>query len=127
MTVANKPGAPGRARSSRKTIAWGMPGDSGVTCQRVCVLPTTIAHTAIGRIGRPAFPAPFVRRAGIRQYLAQKIVRRDRGRMSQRHCEERLRRSDLRSNKERKMDCFAALAMTASKVSANLRRAQLPW
>jgi hypothetical protein len=72
MTVANKPGAPGRARSSRKTIAWGMPGDSGVTCQRVCALPTTIAHTAIGRIGRPAFPAPSMERAGIKEYLAQK-------------------------------------------------------
>jgi hypothetical protein len=35
-----------------------MSDDSGVTCQRVCVLPITMAHAAIGRIGRPAFPAP---------------------------------------------------------------------
>src|ERR1700683_3456989 len=94
MTVANKPGAPGRARSSRKTIAWGMPGDSGVTCQRVCALPTTIAHTAIGRIGRPAFPAPSIQRAGINEYLAQKTMRRDREAVSCRHCEEHLRRSN---------------------------------
>ena len=33
---------------------------------------TTPAHVAIGRIGRPAFPAPFVWRAGLDGYLAQK-------------------------------------------------------
>src|ERR1700683_1220634 len=110
MTVANKPGAPGRARSSRKTIAWGMPGDSGVTCQRVCALPTTIAHTAIGRIGRPAFPAPSFRRAGIKEYLAQK---NSCGEIA----ESRLTviasaaKQSMAQQKER-MDCFAALAMT---------------
>ena len=29
--VARKPGHPGEHVISRKTIAWGMPGDSGVT------------------------------------------------------------------------------------------------
>src|ERR1700722_11547222 len=31
-----------------KTIAWGMPGDSGVSCMLVCALPTTIAHETVG-------------------------------------------------------------------------------
>src|SRR5580704_4242544 len=57
MTVARKPGHRGEREISRKTIARGMPGVSGVTvvtnacafyhCTRGC-----------GRIGRPAFPAP---------------------------------------------------------------------
>ncbi len=32
MTVARKPGHRGEHEGNRKTIAWGMPGDSGVTC-----------------------------------------------------------------------------------------------
>ena len=32
MTVARKPGHRGEHEGTRKTIAWGMPGDSGVTC-----------------------------------------------------------------------------------------------
>ena len=42
-----------------KTIAWGMPGDSGVTCgdyTRVLILFCT---RGCGCIERPAFPAPF--------------------------------------------------------------------
>ena len=44
-----------------------MPGDSGVTVvTNACAFLSTIAHAAIGRIGRPAFPAPSdVLRAGI--------------------------------------------------------------
>ena len=37
-----------------------------------CAFYSTIAHAAIGRIGRPAFPAPSVWRAGINEYLAKK-------------------------------------------------------
>jgi hypothetical protein len=40
-----------------KTIAQGMPGDSGVTVvTNACAFYTT--HAAAGRIERPAFPAP---------------------------------------------------------------------
>src|ERR1700741_2974019 len=35
-----------------------MPGDSGVTCLTRVRYTTTYAHAALGRIGRPAFPAP---------------------------------------------------------------------
>src|ERR1700731_3083255 len=57
----------------RKTIAWGMPGDSGVTCMLVCAFYYPFAHETSGRIGRPAFPAPFVCRGReINEYLAQK-------------------------------------------------------
>jgi hypothetical protein len=40
-----------------KTIARGMPGESGVTAvTNACAFYTT--HAAAGRIERPAFPAP---------------------------------------------------------------------
>jgi hypothetical protein len=57
--VANKPGTPGRARSSRKTIAQGMPCDFGLpvlTCGHL----SFSAHRACGCGQRPAFPAPSV-------------------------------------------------------------------
>jgi hypothetical protein len=60
MTVAKKPGRRGEHVISRKAIARGVPGDSGVTCMLVCATTTIIAHETAGRIGRPAFPAPFV-------------------------------------------------------------------
>src|SRR5258705_1096177 len=57
MTVSNKPGHRGEREVSRKTIARGMPGRSGVTVVTtlVCFLPCT---RGCGRIERPAFPAP---------------------------------------------------------------------
>src|SRR6202035_6165350 len=56
----------------RKTIAWGMPGDSGVTCMLVCALLLHCTRDR-GRIGRPAFPAPSIRRGReINEHLAQK-------------------------------------------------------
>src|SRR5665213_1598381 len=71
-TVAKKPGAPRRARSSRSTIARGMSGETGV------LVVTTLAcflncMRGCGRIERPAFPAPFSRRGpNEQQYLAQR-------------------------------------------------------
>jgi len=53
-TVANKPGAPARARSSRNTIAQGRP----VLAEPV-VLPRAFCCTrTMGISGYPAFPAP---------------------------------------------------------------------
>src|SRR5258705_6270959 len=55
----NKPGHRGEREVSRKTIARGMPGRSGVTV--VTMLVCLFFHTrGCGCIGRPAFPAPSV-------------------------------------------------------------------
>src|ERR1700724_3211042 len=51
--------------------------DSGVTCMLVCALPLHCTRDR-GRIGRPAFPAPSIRRAEVKEYLAQKSMWRDR-------------------------------------------------
>jgi hypothetical protein len=60
-TVAKRNSSPGRARISRKTIAWGMPDVTGASAVN------TRAHTnypkrarGCGCIGHPAFPAPSV-------------------------------------------------------------------
>jgi hypothetical protein len=56
MTVATKPGHRGEHEISRKTIARGMPGCSGVT---VVTNSRVFFYTrGCGRIERPAFPAP---------------------------------------------------------------------
>jgi hypothetical protein len=44
-TVANKPGHRGEYEAAVKTIARGMPGDSGVTCMLVCVFFNCFLHT----------------------------------------------------------------------------------
>jgi hypothetical protein len=56
-TVTNKPDHRGEHEGTRKTIARGMPGDSGVTV--VTTLGVAFFLPAgCGRIERPAFPAP---------------------------------------------------------------------
>src|ERR1700724_4044999 len=51
--------SPGRARISRKTIAWGMPDVSGASAVNTRVhTPTTKRTRGCGCIGHPAFPAP---------------------------------------------------------------------
>src|SRR3981081_4493332 len=57
MTVTKKPDHRGEHEVSRKTIARGMPGRSGVTVVTtlVCFL---LCTRGCGRIRRPAFPAP---------------------------------------------------------------------
>jgi hypothetical protein len=57
--VAKKPGTPGRARSSRKTIAQGVPSDFGVPVL-ACVRLFRFARKAVGAFVHPAFPAPSV-------------------------------------------------------------------
>src|ERR1700687_5240106 len=51
MTVANKPGHRGEHEVSRKTIARGMPGDSGVTVVTTLVCFYFIAREAAGALG----------------------------------------------------------------------------
>ncbi len=61
-TVSNKPGHRGEHEVSRKTIARGMPGRSGVTVVTTLVC-FFILHARPRRIARPAFPAPSLSRA----------------------------------------------------------------
>jgi hypothetical protein len=66
-TVSNKHGHRGEHEVSRKTIARGMPGRSGVTV--VTTLVCLFFHTrGCGCIARPAFPAPSVLREA-KQFL----------------------------------------------------------
>src|SRR5689334_14928672 len=61
--VAKKPGTPGRARSSRKAIAQGVPdrfGEPVVT--NACVPHYPFCTQGCGCVERPAFPAPSVLR-----------------------------------------------------------------
>jgi hypothetical protein len=88
MTVARKPGRRGEHVISRKAIARGVPGDSGVTCMLVCASTTTYAHETAGRIGRPAFPAPSIWRGWELITNLGRMKPRDREGMSRdRHCE----------------------------------------
>src|ERR1700683_4616503 len=55
-----------------KTIAWGMPGDSGVPCRLVCALPLPL-HTRPRAHRAPGIPRALnSERAGINEYLAKK-------------------------------------------------------
>ena len=55
-----------------KTIAWGMPGDSGVTCMLVCALPLPL-HTRPRAHRAPGIPCALnSERAGINEHLAKK-------------------------------------------------------
>src|SRR5260221_6121991 len=111
MTVANKPGHRGEREATVKTIARGMPGDSGVTVvTNARVYYTTLHYTrGCGRIERPAFPAPsdFSRaersgqnsgamRGEIARFCLQMIgcLKSESVAAPPRHCEERKRRSN---------------------------------
>src|SRR6202050_5930237 len=65
-----------------KTIAWGMPGDSGVTCMLVCALPLPLHTRPRGASGaRHSLRPQFGEGEKINEYLAQ-CMRRDRGGVS---------------------------------------------
>jgi hypothetical protein len=59
-TVSNKPGHREEREVSRKTIARGMPGRSGVTVVTTLVCSFLFCMRGCGRVGRPAFPAPSI-------------------------------------------------------------------
>jgi len=66
-TEANKPGTPGRSRSSRSTIAQGVPDVSAlpvVTTACVHHYPSCTRGCGCGQ--RPAFPAPSFFKGGLR-------------------------------------------------------------
>ncbi len=78
MTVATKPVTGESSKKAVKTIARGMPGDFRCDLTNACASLTIMAHAAIGRIGRPAFPAPSLwRRREFLEKLARN-ARRDR-------------------------------------------------
>src|SRR5258706_7134915 len=81
-TVSNKPGHRGEREVSRKTIARGMPGRSGVTV--VTTLVCLFFYTrGCGRVGRPAFPAPSDFSGRKAQTQLGHILPRDRGPVSE--------------------------------------------
>ena len=57
-TVARKPGAPRRARISRKTIAQGVPAVPAALTLLACAKCISFARKARGCGQHPAFPAP---------------------------------------------------------------------
>src|SRR5881296_2723621 len=90
MTVSNKPGHRGEREVSRKTIARGMPGSSGVTVVTTLVCFVLFRTRGCGRIERPAFPAPSEfegswskTSGGSRCENAESYLK-----MERRHCEE---------------------------------------
>src|SRR4030088_90579 len=79
MTVANKPGHRGEHEGSRKTIARGMPGRSGVTVVTTLVCFLHFAREAAGRIWRPASLRPRISESGtFLAKLARKRAARSR-------------------------------------------------
>ena len=64
--MANSPEHRGEHEVAVKTIAWGMPGDSGVTCMLVCALPLPL-HTRPWAHRAPGIPCALnSERAGIK-------------------------------------------------------------
>ena len=64
MTVAKEPGHRGERDISRKTIARGMSGDSGVTCLTRVLSTTTFAHAAAGASGARHSLRPLIAEGG---------------------------------------------------------------
>ena len=85
-TGARKAASPGRARISRKTIAWGKPGCLGCTCQNRVHSFASFRTRRCGRSQRPAFPAPSFRE-GNEMAEPGRNVPRERERMLPRHCD----------------------------------------
>jgi hypothetical protein len=89
-----------------------MPGETGVTVVTMLVCFLSFCTRGCGRIERPAFPAPSDR--GLRKFPANlgRIMPRECERLSQRHCEEPLRRSNPFFHRAVKWIASLALAMT---------------
>jgi hypothetical protein len=72
MTAANKPGRRGERGISRKTIARGMPGDSGVTVVTTLVCLFYFAREAAGASGARHSLRPLIFRG---QEISAKLAR----------------------------------------------------
>jgi hypothetical protein len=102
--------SPGRARISRKTIARGKPGCPGCTCSLTRVhFCSTLRTRDCGRSRRPAFPAPSRRREGQRDCT----TRANHAAGMRAHVPPpslRAKRSNPTLPRQRKLDCFVAIA-----------------
>src|SRR6266404_8244033 len=78
-TVSTKPGPRGEHEVSRKTIARGMPGDSGVTVVTTLVCFVFFGTRGCGCIGHPAFPAPSIISGRMVLKKNRRKAKRDRG------------------------------------------------
>src|SRR5258707_11278773 len=116
-TVSNKPGHRGERKVSRKTIARGMPGETGVTVVTMLVCLFYFACEAAGALSaRHSLRPLFSERRNNFAKLGP-IAPRDRGGApSLRGAKRRSNPLLLRGN----MDCFASLAMTNPKT-------HVPW
>src|SRR5260370_35456405 len=110
-TVSNKPGHRGEREVSRKTIARGMPGETGVTVVTTLVCLFFYHTRGCGCIERPAFPAPSdIQGVGHRRQTSGRTCSE-----IAKLCLPSLREAKRRSNPLflcGSMDCFASLAMT---------------
>src|SRR5882724_10236017 len=112
-TVSNKPGHRGEHEVSRKTIARGMPGRSGVTVvtMLVCLF---FFHTRLRAHRAPGIPCAlyfwakgFMYNSGAsRREIAESYFE-----IRRRHCEEQSDEA-IQLTFCGAMDCFASLAMT---------------
>jgi hypothetical protein len=87
VTVAKEPDRRGEHEGNRKTIARGMPGDSGVLVVTRVRSTTTKCTRGRGCNGHPAFPAPSDRR--VRKFRAKPRAypaARSRGRVCMANC-----------------------------------------
>jgi hypothetical protein len=117
-TVTKKPDTPGRARSSRKTIAQGVP-DVSAQPDYLCAL-LLFSTQGCGCGQRPAFPAPSFSRGTTKMQSSDAIALRECECSSLRGAtcppEPEGRRRKRRSNPDYLrngiLDCFASLAMT---------------
>jgi hypothetical protein len=87
MTVAKEPGHRGERDISRKTIARGMPGVSGVTVvTNACAFYTP--HAAAGASSARHSLRPLFSGDATSKQNSRENMRRDRGAVDCRHCEE---------------------------------------
>jgi hypothetical protein len=117
-TVSNKPGHRGEREVSRKTIARGMPGVSGVTVVTTLVCFVFITHEAAGASSARHFLRPLI---SGRMVFAKTRTHRA-ARMRAHVCKQEPSLRAKRSNPSRRgegMDCFVAslLAMTGTRPS----------
>src|SRR5258708_116854 len=77
-TVSNKPGHRGEREVSRKTIARGMPGRSGVTVVTMLVCFVYFAREAAGALGARHSLRPLISRGREIQVNLARKARRDR-------------------------------------------------
>src|SRR5665213_1837736 len=90
-----------------------MPGFSGVTCGDYTRVLRLLSYARLRVHRAPGIPCALCLRASDKRIPRANDMRRDRGSMSQRHCE---RSEAIHVSACGAMDCFASLAITTSIV-----------